>query len=74
MTLLDKIIMLADFIDPTREQYEGLQEMRALAYTDIDAALRIGITNTIKFNEQKRRPVHPWSRVALKKLKTEIKN
>jgi nicotinate-nucleotide adenylyltransferase len=73
MTLLDKIIMLADFIEPTREQYEGLQEMRGLAYADINAALCVGIYNTIRFNEDKHRPVHRASREALEKLKAERK-
>jgi nicotinate-nucleotide adenylyltransferase len=73
MSPLDKIIMTADFIEETREPYEGLQEMRELAFKDIDAALRIGIANTIKFNEEKGRPVHRASRAALEELKNERK-
>jgi nicotinate-nucleotide adenylyltransferase len=68
MTPLDKIIMLADFIEPNREKYEGLEDMRRLAYTDINEALRIGISNTIEFNERRGRPVHNWSREALEEL------
>jgi nicotinate-nucleotide adenylyltransferase len=68
MTLLDKIVMLADFIEDTREQYEGLKEIRALAYKDINKALRVGIKETIRLNERLRRPVHRWSRDALKCL------
>lgn len=38
MNLLEKIIYLADFIEPTRS-FEGLSEVRALAYEDLDRAV-----------------------------------
>jgi nicotinate-nucleotide adenylyltransferase len=68
MTLLDKLIALADFIEPTREDYPGLKETRALAYTDIDAALLTGFKEVVKFNEARGRLVHPWSRDAIESL------
>ncbi len=68
MTLMDKIIMLADFIEPTREYYDGLKEMRELAFTDLNAALRVGITETMRYNERKGLPVHPWGYDALASL------
>ncbi len=38
MTLLQKIIYLADFIEPTRD-FPGVGELRKLAYEDIDLAM-----------------------------------
>ena len=38
MTLMEKIIYLADYIEPTRN-FEGVEELRATAYTDLDLTL-----------------------------------
>ncbi|MBM7716335.1 putative HD superfamily hydrolase involved in NAD metabolism [Bacillus thermophilus] len=48
MSLLEKIIYLADYIEPGR-QFPGLDEVRALAKTDLDLALTKAIGNTMKF-------------------------
>lgn len=69
MTVLDKVIMLADFIEPYRDDYPPLAQMRKLAYTDINKALRVGIKFTIKEEKQAKNPVHPISYEALKALK-----
>ena len=42
MTLLEKIIYLADYIEPTRD-FEGVEPLRSLAYEDIDAAMGLGL-------------------------------
>ena len=42
MTLLEKIIYLADYIEPTRD-FEGVEKLRELAYDDIDKALLLGL-------------------------------
>lgn len=38
MTMLEKIIYLADFIEPTRD-FAGVQDVRELAFTDINSAM-----------------------------------
>jgi nicotinate-nucleotide adenylyltransferase len=38
MSLLEKIIYLADFIEPDRD-FDGVEELRRAAYTDLDEAL-----------------------------------
>jgi nicotinate-nucleotide adenylyltransferase len=68
MTLLDKVIMLADFTEPYRESYPPLAQMRKLAYRDMHEALRIGIKYTIKEEEQAKNPVHHASFDALEAL------
>ena len=42
MTTLEKIIYLADYIEPTRD-FGGLTELRALAFQDLDRAVLLGL-------------------------------
>ena len=46
MTLLEKILWLADYIEPTRD-FKGVEKARALAYDDLDAALYEGLRHTV---------------------------
>jgi nicotinate-nucleotide adenylyltransferase len=46
MTLFDKIIYMADYIEPYRE-FDGLEELRELAFLDINKAILKGIDTTI---------------------------
>ena len=39
MTTLEKIIYLADFIEPNRRVFPGLEEVRVLAFEDLDRAM-----------------------------------
>jgi len=71
MTMLDKIIMLADYIEPYRDDWGPIKEMRELASTDINKALILGTNCTIKETKNNRRQVHPWSIDALKQLKKQ---
>ncbi len=48
MTLLEKIIYIADFIEPNRD-YEGVEELRQLAYDDIDKAMALGLKQSLEF-------------------------
>ena len=74
MTTLDKITILADFIEPYREDYPPLEEMRSLAYTSMEKALVIGTKSTIDAVTAKGYPVHQWSSDALKELKSGKRN
>jgi len=47
MTLLEKIIFIADAIAPGRD-YPGLEEIRSAAFEDIDAACLLSMEGTIK--------------------------
>jgi nicotinate-nucleotide adenylyltransferase len=42
MTLLEKIIYLADYIEPTRD-FPGVERLRTLAYQNIDTAMALGL-------------------------------
>ena len=64
MNLLEKIIYVADYMEPNRD-FPGVDEMRRLAYTDIDEALRMGLTMTIDLLREQGREVSPESAEAL---------
>jgi nicotinate-nucleotide adenylyltransferase len=69
MSLLDKIIYVADMTEKNRENYKGLDELRMLSYNDIDAATEFALKLSIEFTEIKNEPVHPLSIEALNHLK-----
>lgn len=49
MTLLEKIIYVADFIEPLRDEAENLDEVRKLAFEDIDKAMLKILSDTWDF-------------------------
>ena len=57
MTLLEKIIYMADYIEPNRD-FEGVERLRHLAYTDLDKALLLGVETTIQEMQERRLPIH----------------
>ncbi|MFB0920070.1 MAG: nicotinate (nicotinamide) nucleotide adenylyltransferase [Oscillospiraceae bacterium] len=67
MTLLEKIIYIADYIEPTRD-FEGVDELRRLAYKDIDAALIKGLQMSLDELEHRNYLPHTNSVEALKWL------
>lgn len=58
MTTLAKVLYLADYIEPSRSDFEGLAQLRKLAYEDLDAALLMGCELTIADMEERGMPVH----------------
>jgi len=58
MTMLDKIIYLADYIEPGRH-FPGVDEVRGMADADLDKALIQSMKNTIQFLMKKNQPVFP---------------
>lgn len=57
MSMLEKVIYLADYIEPTRD-FDGVEPLRTLAYEDIDKALLMGMEMTIEEMKQRGNPVH----------------
>lgn len=53
MTMLDKVIYVADYIEPGRK-FPEVEEARKLAYTDINQALLFALKRTIQFLMEKR--------------------
>ena len=64
MTLLEKIIYIADYIEPNRT-IPGVDELRDLAFTDLDAAMKLGLNMTLEHLARQGAEVSPASRDAL---------
>ncbi|UNL84267.1 bis(5'-nucleosyl)-tetraphosphatase (symmetrical) YqeK [Priestia koreensis] len=58
MTLLEKVIYLADYIEPGRH-FPGVDEVRETAKVDLDQALVQSLRNTISFLLKKNQMVYP---------------
>jgi len=57
MTLLEKIIYLADYIEPTRD-FPGVDALRKACYEDLDKGLLMGLEMTIEEMTNMGNPVH----------------
>ncbi len=58
MSLLTKVIYIADYIEPNRD-FDGVDELRRVSYEDIDEALLIGLNWTIEELMEKKSMFHP---------------
>jgi predicted HD superfamily hydrolase involved in NAD metabolism len=58
MTLLEKIIYVADYIEPGRH-FPGVEEVRELAQSNLEQALIKSLQNTIIFLLKKNQAVYP---------------
>ena len=59
MSLLDKIIYIADYIDPGRDVAPNLPEVRAFAFVDIDACLYRILEDTLAYLAEKGATLDP---------------
>ena len=64
MNLLEKIIYVADYMEPNRN-FPGVEKLRELAFTDMDAALKLGLEMTLEHLKNQGNEVSPESREAL---------
>ena len=64
MSLLEKIIYVADYMEPNRD-FPGVEKLRELAFTDMDAALKLGLEMTLEHLKRQGAEVSPESRDAL---------
>lgn len=58
MTTLDKIVFVADFIEPGRD-FPGVEKARKVAYQNLDAGVAYELTHTLKFLIDKRSKIYP---------------
>lgn len=70
MNLLEKIIYVADYVEPNRN-FPGVEQLRSMAYTDITAALKLGLTMTVDMLKEQKRQISPESLEALAYLKED---
>ncbi|HWR41175.1 MAG TPA: bis(5'-nucleosyl)-tetraphosphatase (symmetrical) YqeK [Patescibacteria group bacterium] len=58
MTLLDKVVYLADYIEPGR-QFPGVDNIRDMAGIDLDRALLTALEQSIEYIGQRGGVIHP---------------
>lgn len=71
MNLLETIIYVADYMEPNRK-FPGVERLRALAYSDITGALKLGLEMTLEHLKEQGSEVSPESREALEYLRNYI--
>lgn len=61
MTMLEKIIYIADYIEPNRKIIPGLQEIRGLVFQDIDRTVYLSAQRTVRYLKDGGRAVDPMT-------------
>ena len=51
MTMLEKILYIADYIEPNRKIIPGLEEIRGIVFQDIDRAIYLSAKRTVRYLE-----------------------
>ncbi len=64
MNLLETIIYVADYMEPNRD-FPGVETLRAMAFSDIRGALKLGLEMTLEHLAEQGGEVSPASRQAL---------
>ena len=70
MNLLETIIYVADYMEPNRD-FPGVERLRELAFSDIRAALKLGLEMTLEHLAEQGGEVSPASREALAYLNAQ---
>ena len=61
MSLLEKIVYVADYIEPSRKQAPNLSEIRKLAFHDLDKALLYILEDTLEYLKRVNDAVDPMT-------------
>lgn len=73
MRLLEKIIYLADYMEPNRD-FPGVEHLRALSCKDLDAALLLGLEMSLEILRRRGQPIDENSMAAWQYLANERSN
>lgn len=68
MTVLEQVIYLADAIEPTRRDYPGLAQIRALAQTNLSAAVLLSMRRTREYVLSQGHAFCPQTELAMQSL------
>lgn len=72
MTELEKIIYIADYIEPNRKMLPGLPEIRATAFRDLNRAMVLILKNTLAYLREKEVFIDPMTLETYEYYKEEI--
>ena len=65
MTRLEKIVYLADMIEPGRKAYPGLEALRVLCKQDLELAMHQALRMSVEHVREEGKPLHPDTLAAL---------
>ena len=65
MSLLDKLVFVADYIEPGRNRAPGLAVIRSLAFEDIDRALVHILGDTLEYLKESGQQIDPTTQAVL---------
>lgn len=74
MTMLEKIVYLADYIEPNRWKAQNLPEIRAMAFRDIDMAVYMTLRDTLAYLQSGSGEVDTMTQEAFVFYDTVMKN
>lgn len=72
MTELEKIIYIADYIEPNRKMLPGLPEIRTTAFRDLNRAMVLILKNTLAYLREKEVFIDPMTLETYEYYKEEI--
>ena len=73
MTTMEKILYLADIVEPNRKEFEGLAELRQLCFKDLDRALLYGFGLTISHTNRRGHILHNQTIDAEKYIREKLR-
>ena len=73
MTDMEKILYLADIIEPNRQEFDGLSELRKVCFLDLDLALLRGLALSISHINRTGCLLHPQTIEAEKYIREKLR-
>lgn len=68
MSTLEKIIFSADYIEPNRKAFQGLETARERTFADLDKGCILILEQTISYLKEKKQAMHPLTQDTLEDL------
>lgn len=72
MSMLEKVIFVADYIEPNRRQLPNLAKIRSMAFVDIDKAIYMITRDTVDYLTVANRPIDETTYETMNFYKTEV--
>ena len=74
MSRLEKIVFIADYIEPGRNKAKNLSEIRKMAFRDLDSACKMILEDTLEYLKQGEGENDPMTEQTYKYYCEEINN
>ena len=73
MTLLEKIVFVADYIEPSRNQAPNLEQLRKKSFENIDEAVYLILKQTLAYLYRKKQAVDEQTEVTFNYYKDLVR-